>query len=306
MKLTTVIYKTAVKCWNIMPFKKLMAQAIRALRLPVDKLQRDLWFEGDFFVDFNNKNFKLNASRRDYSALGVFWDGLEKGWDAKSIYIWGELAKRANTVFDIGANIGLYALAAKTVNPSCKVYAFEPSEKILGILKSNVQLNNFDITVVPVALSNTKGETVFYDLSVPTAMSSIKYSDSLAKNKNLIEYRVNVNTFENYINEQEISQVDLVSIDVELNEPEVLEGMGGVIDRFRPDFIIEVLNNEVGDKIEQFFHGKNYSYYRIDEETGLIPVPHLKRESNSKDNGFNFLICGRDYTEYLSSFMKYY
>jgi len=267
------------------------------LRVQKHKLWiRDLWFEGVFNVSIQDHCIKLFASKGDYSTHSIFWEGLDGGWDAQSIKLWSELSKYSNVIFDIGANIGLYALVAKTANPESKVYAFEPARKTIGLLKKNVIANKIDISVIEKALSNSNGVVEFYDLDIPTAMSSLKNNENLMNNKNSVKYEVDVITFESFIQEHQIEKVDLISIDVEMNEAEVLEGMGDLIQKFQPNFIIEVLNNDVGAKIESYFENLSYMYFRIDEQSGLSRVNHLSRPDDeiTVHRGFNFLICSGD------------
>ena len=77
-----------------------------------------------------------------------------------------------------------------------------------------------------------------------------------------------------------------------MNEPEVLEGMGHLIEKFRPNFIIEVLNNEMGHRIESFFKDLDYLYFSIDEINGLTKQNKITRLNDLNINhSFNFLVC---------------
>lgn len=62
---------------------------------------------------------------------------------------------------DVGANQGLYSLAAAT-NPRCSgVFAFEPVAETATLLRANIQLNGAeaDVEVVEVAISSSCGES---------------------------------------------------------------------------------------------------------------------------------------------------
>ena len=50
----------------------------------------------------------------------------------------------ARIVFDVGANAGIYSLAALSSNPDATVYAFEPTPEIAARLRSAVELNGID------------------------------------------------------------------------------------------------------------------------------------------------------------------
>ncbi len=90
-------------------------------------------------------------------------------------------------------------------------------------------------------------------------------------------------------------------MDVELHEPEVLDGFGSLISQYRPDFIIEVLNNDIGFKIEPHFLNLNYLFYEINEVKMTIQLEeHLVRKNQTQSNSFNFLICQLETAKYLN------
>src|SRR5690606_9043067 len=125
------------------------------------KYIRDLWISGIFQVKLLNNSFFLSANKIDKGMLEIFYQGSDISWDAYSIVIWSKLAIRSRTTLDIGANFGLYAIAAKAANPNCSVYAFEPSIYGLQMLEANVKANNFVIETQEIALSNENGYVPF-------------------------------------------------------------------------------------------------------------------------------------------------
>ena len=68
------------------------------------------------------------------------------------------------TVFDVGANVGPYALvAARRVGDRGSVHAFEPTPKSAAGLRRNVGLNGLtNVVVNEVAVSDTAGEVNLY------------------------------------------------------------------------------------------------------------------------------------------------
>jgi len=63
------------------------------------------------------------------------------------------------TVWDIGANVGLYTLpSARAVGPTGHVVAFEPMPRNLGFLRRHLTLNGLDdVLVCDVAVSDATG-----------------------------------------------------------------------------------------------------------------------------------------------------
>ena len=85
-----------------------------------------------------------------------FWNGLGKTWEPLSLNIWSKIVKK-NTIFDIGANTGIYSLVSCAFNSNSKTYAFEPNNNFIkAIYKSKIK-NKFNIKIENVALSNEEG-----------------------------------------------------------------------------------------------------------------------------------------------------
>lgn len=90
----------------------------------------------------------------------------------------------------------------------------------------------------------------------------------------------------------DIDRVDFIKIDVEGAECHVLEGMTGLLGRFKPDLVIEItpdylagMARSAGD-IEAILTPLGYRYFLIDND-GLRELPHL---SDSRLGQFNAFI----------------
>lgn len=301
------IYISCINIWQFLPFKKELIKFLRFFNISFEKYIRDLWFEGKFKVNYFDSCFYLNAYKKDKGSLEIFYKGLEQSWDAQSIIIWGKLAKKANVIFDIGANIGLYAIAAKSVNPKSMVYAFEPSISALEILINNITTNGYDIQICDFALSNRAGIATFWDSIGSSAGAKLKDPVKGSSPSPDLTRKIQVQTLTEFVETNQIQNIDLISIDVEFHEPEVLEGMSTLIEKFSPDFIIEVLNNEAGEKIELFFKGGTYLFFAIDEyQRKLQQSQHLRRISETQHHSYNFLICKKETAEYLGLHVSSY
>ena len=132
-----------------------------------------------------------------------------KTWEPLSLNIWSKIVKKKNTIFDIGANTGIYSLVSCALNSKSKTYAFEPNNNFIkAIYKSKIK-NKFNIKIENVALSNEEGFVNFDGYQIK-------------KNKKL--NKIKTIRLDNFINFNKIKSIDLMKIDVELHEPEVLEG----------------------------------------------------------------------------------
>jgi FkbM family methyltransferase len=219
----------------------------------------------------------------------IFWNGLTGGWEKVSLALWIELCKSSDTIFDIGANTGVYSLIAKSVRPNSNVFAFEPIPQIYRQLQTNIRLNKYDVHECNVAVSNRDGVQKIFD-----GKGGHTYTASLNRgfDQNTVELDVQTIKLSTFIRGQNISSVDLMKIDVETHEVEVLQGMEEFLDSMQPTLLIEILTSELGGRIEQLLAGKGYSYYAVDELNGLARVDNLRGGSCR-----NFLICAMEKEE---------
>jgi FkbM family methyltransferase len=69
--------------------------------------------------------------------------------------------QKGDVVFDVGANVGSFALYA-ALSGAKKVYAFEPSVEAFQTLSKNIQVNRLETTIIPLnkAVSDRSGEIV--------------------------------------------------------------------------------------------------------------------------------------------------
>src|SRR5205085_1739141 len=134
--------------YSYIPFKKEIFTILKKVWTPPHNVYKHLHFKGVIKVPLKgNKGFKMKHYGYEVEN-DLFWCGIGKGWERYSIDLWLKLCKQADVVFDIGANTGVYALMANTINPQSKIFAFEPVHKVFQKLKNNVELNKYEITCV--------------------------------------------------------------------------------------------------------------------------------------------------------------
>ena len=226
----------------------------------------------------------------------IFWNGLTGGWEKASLALWIELCSSSDTIFDIGANTGIYSLIAKAVRPSSNVFAFEPIPQIYRQLQTNVRLNKFDIHGCNVAVSSRDGVQKIFN-----GTTGHTYTASLNRefDQNSVELDVHTVKLSTFIRKEHISAVDAMKIDVETHEVEVLQGMEEFLGSMKPALLIEILTSELGGRVEDLLAGKGYDYYAIDEINGPTKVDNLRGGSSR-----NFLICTPQKGEMLGSLSR--
>jgi FkbM family methyltransferase len=273
------------KFYRAIPFKKQFYSLLKLLWLPPHSVYKHLHFEDTFSVVTENRTFKIRHYGYEVEN-GLFWRGVEQCWEGTSLGLWKELCKESRIILDIGANTGVYSLIAQTINPNAKVYAFEPLKQVCEKLRSNCQLNGYDIACLEVAVSNYDGKAKVYLSSMEHVYSVTVNENRLDSDREVFEQEVRTVKLSTFIEQNQIGNIDLMKIDVEYHEVKVLEGMEGYLDKMRPSMIIEVLNDEVGRGIEDILKGGNYLFFDVSESGTIRPVEHI-----TKGNGYNYLVC---------------
>lgn len=290
-KMKHSIYKLLVKSLQILPFKKKIFELIKKNDFLNNKLYKDLKFEGDFMVEIDkDKKFVLHhfGGRIENE---TYWKGLFNTFEYEMGWIWIMLSKKSHVILDIGANTGIYSLVAKTVNPSSEIYAFEPSRNTFSKLIQNISTNQFNIRSFDIALSNTTGTSTFYDSFDPnqTSASMSDKMHQLWENFNVNSYEVKTIKGIDFVTQNNIKSIDILKIDVEMFEPQVIEGFGDVLFKHRPYIFIEVLSNDIAEKLNLLFKDE-FAYYHLSDKNIMC----RKNQLEMVPLKWNYILCPKD------------
>lgn len=140
---------------------------------------------------------------------------------------------------DIGANIGLTALALAALLPAGRVIAVEPSPRTSEALRRTIAANAVGtrIAMEACALGAAPGHAAFHDAE--HSAGSHLLVDGTMRAAALARVTVPVTTLDRLVEAHALPRLDFVKIDVEGFETEVLDGGAATIARFRPSFLIE-------------------------------------------------------------------
>ncbi len=174
----------------------------------------------------------------------------------KQVYTRGGITLRdGDTVFDVGANIGLFSVFVAERWPGARIWAFEPAPPLFEILRANTARYGDRVRLLNCGLSNQSGEARLTFYPHTSGMSSF-YPDgqqeaaalrTLIRNEaqgrkeveelrawedELIEQRLrsetltcSLRTLAEVVREEGVTRIDLLKVDVEKSEMDVLEGM---------------------------------------------------------------------------------
>lgn len=145
----------------------------------------------------------------------------------------GLLNQKNPLVIDIGANTGQSINLMLSINPDVKVYSFEPTPKLVSILKEKYQKNE-NVQIIGIGLLDKKGEFDFHTSEYSPTNSFLEpnttlYSDYDTALSNTLsnskQIKIEVDTFDEwYIKNGNSRIIDLMKIDTQGTEYEVLKG----------------------------------------------------------------------------------
>jgi FkbM family methyltransferase len=184
--------------------------------------------------------FSLNADESRFVHREVF--------GARCYLQHGIELRDGDCVFDVGANIGLSALFFHRERSHIRIFAFEPSPTTFACLKANIELHGVDARLFECGLARESGTAEFSFYPANSVMSGF-HADLGADRETSKTYMVNtglspqnaermlgylfrkvtfncpLRTLSEIVDEEQVTRIDLLKVDVEKSEREVLAGI---------------------------------------------------------------------------------
>jgi FkbM family methyltransferase len=174
-------------------------------------------------VALNHGRFKMSCDlseilQRQFYFFGTYF--LEED----ILSCWETAAQGAKVVLDVGANAGIYSLAALAIEPDATVHAFEPTPEIAARLRTTAKANGLDhLYVHEVAVCSKNGQATLRrcrgELGTNEGMNFISpdIGDSGAE-------LVQTVCLDQFCQDLAIDHVDLLKLDIQGHEHSALEG----------------------------------------------------------------------------------
>lgn len=182
-----------------------------------------------------------------------------------------EIKNAKSTILDIGAHIGAFSVYAHALNPTVKIFAFEPEERNYQLLKRNLKANNAT-NVMPknIAIAAQEGQKTLH-------ISEDSHNHSLDANaKNIISSKkVQAASLDKIV--EKLTKVDLVKMDCEGAEFEIMPSLSqqsfAKIDAFTIEYHEYSLGNNPKD-LKQILERNKFkvqiSQSKYDKRMGFI------------------------------------
>jgi FkbM family methyltransferase len=182
---------------------------------------------------------------------------------------WLEICKGKETVFDIGAHIGLYSIPASSrLKRGGDIYAFEPSAANRAYLEKHIDYNRVgNIRIVPDLVGERSCDDAdFYEGRGTSPMNSIIKSNKTENHSRISKRQVSVDEFcrNNGVSPQ------VIKIDVEGAELNVLKGAGMTLEKSKPVVFLSIHPGRLGllgqsvEDLRGFIKRAGYKIYDTD------------------------------------------
>lgn len=231
----------------------------------------------DPFVMFSNNDCHIVRE--------LIW---RRGFEDFALRLWVDRAKISGTVFDVGANTGLYSLAAAAANAEASIVAFEPLPDALRRLELNAQVNDFrSVRASQFAIANVEAEVVLeFNKKAYRLINTggrVRSSASSAQSASFGRITARTIKFDDVLKKVDVVGRLLVKIDVEGGEEAVLVGGATILQRHGPDIFLEIIDPAKVEKLLAYLSPHGYRCFRIlesceqivsQEESISLPYEH--------------------------------
>lgn len=180
-------------------------------------------------------NFQLDISM--FLDHAIFFCRMDED---PSLNVLLQQLKKNFIVLDVGANIGYLTLKFARTCSDGYVYSFEPDSQNYQALRTNIELNRLNnVTTIKKALGAQDGQEILYKY-FPGNPGTNRILPEKPNVKHQLEC-VEVIPLDKFVEQEKISRIDLIKIDVEGYEIFTLKGAQQLIKKWNPILFVELV-----------------------------------------------------------------
>jgi FkbM family methyltransferase len=208
---------------------------------------------------------------RGLNAVGILnWEDAWVTGELRFLKLFSERFPTA-TVFDVGANIGRYAMLAREFAPSATVHAFEPHPAAFAKLEASAAKHGF--VAHQFALGQKTGTVELFDYADEEVGGGSEHASlyrqviEVVHQQEAVQISVPCETVDRMAKKLAIASVNLLKIDTEGHELPVLKGAAGLLKSKKID-VIQFEFNEMNVFSRTFFKDfldflPEYRFFRL-------------------------------------------
>jgi FkbM family methyltransferase len=208
-------------------------------------------------------------------------------WEKESLQVLEKIFYRFGlnqpdkVIADVGGNIGYYSIFfSKYLDPSTKIFVFEPSLEILPVLRKNIMINNIsNVKVLDLAVADHTGRDEFFIAEHHHQSSLLKdWSKNATTGTKTVVATITLDDFFEKFNQGRFP--DLIKMDIEGGGIYALKGCTKCITRNRPFILIESHNKGEDRAVSFVLQQFNYEAFRVTNDKWII---HKENDFNDPD-----------------------
>jgi FkbM family methyltransferase len=208
----------------------------------------------------------------DDTPPAVFIQEIEPYWQVLS-------GRHFGVILDVGAATGQFTLSACVRMPEASIVAFEPSPRQRALLARNVNMNGLGsrVRIESLALWNREDDMVF---RTNGAISALRETGGPLTGLPFIE-KVHAQPLDVWIRGVSIGCVDLIKMDIEGAEIEALEGARALLQRDRPELLVQAYHVRYGERTFgpccALLNDQGYTCREVGHGSGLLHAVPTER-----------------------------
>ncbi|MCU0606085.1 MAG: FkbM family methyltransferase [Candidatus Edwardsbacteria bacterium] len=236
--------------------------------------------------------FLFWLDRRSTVDQCIIRDGV---FEQKGTALVKRLVKPGQTVLDVGANIGYYAvIASRLVGPQGVVHAFEPTTIFADVLDRNLRENG--VTNCEVHRFGFSDRSHRGNIKINESSATLHMPDDCPA---CTQQAISLTTLNAFAARSRIKSVDFVKVDIDGHEPFFMEGAWRALAKWKPILLLEVSNlhySLAGYSAWEFYDAlkaKGYYIYREEKLTPYRDRIEFIRECGSFTRSANIVLSLR-------------
>lgn len=238
---------------------------------------------------FESLIFKIIARRlfqpffqalHKFSLAGMNFGGggsvLGSGEENVLSLLQNRMSGKMPTIFDVGANVGDYALSSQSIFPDARIYCFEPSPSAFAMLRRNLRKYE-NIKIRNIGLSDSSKKMNLFSNKKGSGFGSV-YQRRLDHIGLKLSHKetIHLETLQDVCKKEKVRTIDLLKLDVEGHEYSVLQGAKGLLESGKIGMIqfeFGGCNIDSRTFFQDFFYLLNpqYDIFRVLQD-GLFPI----------------------------------